>query len=158
MTVESFLSPLIQLLCKEIVRVKHISDMYMFTASRRQSFSEESWQPLKICYCRSTSKIRIKYQTVCRRTELNCWFLESNQLYVKWQKYTSSVPLRLNTRSLGVRLPPLLMGRRQQINSNMDNPLTGTCLLANNWRPSPLLTSLHVPQHIWNKPVLCGGF
>ena len=45
------LTVILQLLCKETIRVQHISGMYMFTGSMRQNYLEKSWQPLKACSC-----------------------------------------------------------------------------------------------------------
>ena len=39
MSIRGFLSIILQLLCKEIIRAQHISDRYMLTVSRRQNYS-----------------------------------------------------------------------------------------------------------------------
>ena len=42
MVIHGFLSRILQLLFEELMRAQHISDMYMFTASRKQNYYSKS--------------------------------------------------------------------------------------------------------------------
>ena len=78
MAMRNFLSIILLLLCKELIRIQHISDRYTFTVLRKQNYFEKSWQSLKVCSCIPsliylvdlTVRIKIEYRTFWGRIKL----------------------------------------------------------------------------------------